>query len=62
MTTDQLLSQPPAKLAESLNEALEQEQMTLEQWLEQQAVDRESLLQYMEHSGFSYLPLRNRFE
>ncbi len=62
MTTEQLLNQPPEKLARTLNRTLEEQAVSLEQWIEQQAIDREYLLRYLEAGGYSYLPSRNRIE
>lgn len=62
MTTEHLLQQPPQQLAERLNSTLEKQNIDLEQWLEQQDIDRESLLRYLEASGYAYLPFRNRIE
>lgn len=62
MTTQELLSHAPDTLASRLNQALSSQHCTLEQWIAEQAVDRESLLRYLEDSGYHYIPHRNRIE
>lgn len=62
MSTQQLLNHSPAQLANLLNQVFAEQHCTLEQWVKQQALDREIVLQHLESSGFFYLPERNRIE
>lgn len=62
MTTQELLSNAPDTLVSRLNQELSHQRCTLDQWIEEQAIDRESLLRYLENSGYVYLPHRNRIE
>lgn len=62
MSIEQLLDNSPEQLAKLLNQVLSEQHCTLEQWVEQQALDRETLLRHLERSGFVYIPHRNRIE
>ena len=62
MDTEHLLTQPPETLVNLVNQTLDREGCTLDQWVQQQAINRESLLRYLEACGYCYLPNRNRVE
>ncbi|MEX0584474.1 MAG: hypothetical protein WEB07_01825 [Natronospirillum sp.] len=62
MSLDHILSQPPHQLADQLNRLFVEQQCTLEQWIQRQTLDRECVLQHLEHGGYVYNPERNRIE
>lgn len=62
MSTEQLLSQPPETVVHLVNQSLSSEGCTLDEWVNRQNINRESLLQYLEGCGYCYLPTRNRVE
>lgn len=62
MSTEQLLAQPPERVACLVNQSLTSQGCTLDEWVDQQNINRESLLQYLESCGYCYLPGRNRIE